>query len=175
MKIAPMQRDDVMSSWYLASLVRRYHTWPTVNVETVGQHSHGVAMIWCRLYGKPSGTDGHVLRHILEHDLAELWTGDAPFPAKARYPMMKAAHAHVETDANAALGVDTWGEFHPDTLARIKVCDLLQMYLFGLHELRMGNTYALPIVRDMLTAAISTAPTKADIDLIRKFAEENHE
>ena len=34
-----MQRRDVMRSWYLASLVKRYHTWPTHHAETVAEHS----------------------------------------------------------------------------------------------------------------------------------------
>lgn len=176
-------RADVMGSWYLASLVKRYHTWPTITTETVGQHSHGVAMIWCRLFGSDpddllrSGLmHARVLRYILEHDLAELWTGDLPFPFKKRYPDVARALVTAEYEASAALGLAKGVHSDSSEKVRMKVCDLLQMHLFGACELRMGNQYARPIAMDTLSAALLLAGSAGDdfaVTQINKFVEEN--
>jgi 5'-deoxynucleotidase YfbR-like HD superfamily hydrolase len=173
-----LQREEIMRSWYLASTVKRYHAWPTIRIETIAEHSHGVAMIYLRMFdpvdsGLSSDVALRAVRWILENDLAELWSGDAPFPVKVRFPSMKAAHKEVERDANVALGVrqPVLPEF---VVRRIKACDMLQMYLFGLHELRMGNQYARPIIRDSMTEAVRVvAGDSYAVGQINKFAEEN--
>jgi 5'-deoxynucleotidase YfbR-like HD superfamily hydrolase len=174
-----MSRADVMHSWYLASLVERYHTWPTIRTETVAEHSHGVAMLYVRLFAsdpddvlRNGAAHLRATRWILENDLAELWSGDAPFPVKVRFPHMKAAHTEVEREANVALGVRV-PEFTEETVARIKACDLLQMHLFGLHEVRMGNSYARPIMHDSMTEALRVVQgDKTATDIIVKFLTE---
>jgi 5'-deoxynucleotidase YfbR-like HD superfamily hydrolase len=176
--MSQLLRKDIMHSWYLASLVKRYHTWPTVRIETVAEHSHGVAMIYLRLFadeGESYREDVMAVRWILENDLAELWTGDAPFPVKMRFPKMREAHKEVEREANMALGV-RHPRFENHVVRRIKACDLLQMYLFGLHERRLGNSYAIPIVRDALSEAIQVvAGDDHAVQQINKFVEDNRE
>jgi 5'-deoxynucleotidase YfbR-like HD superfamily hydrolase len=172
-----LQREEIMKSWYIASTVKRYHAWPTIRTETVAEHSHGVALIYMRMFTDPvhagDGIAVSAVRWILENDLAELWTGDAPFPVKVRFPSMKEAHREVEREANVALGVRQ-PRFENHVVRRIKACDLLQMYLFGLHELRMGNNYARPIVRDAMTEAVLVvAGDEIATKQINKFAEEN--
>jgi 5'-deoxynucleotidase YfbR-like HD superfamily hydrolase len=173
-----LQRDEIMRSWYIASTVKRYHAWPTIRIETIAEHSHGVAMIYLRLFDPVDSNQNdnvalRAVRWILENDLAELWSGDAPFPVKVRFPAMKEAHRQVEREANVALGVRQ--PSLPDfVVRRIKACDLLQMYLFGLHELRMGNNYARPIVRDAMTEAVLVVAGDAVATRrITQFAEEN--
>jgi 5'-deoxynucleotidase YfbR-like HD superfamily hydrolase len=178
----PMARRDIMGSWYLASLVKRYHTWPTLRIETIAEHSHGVAMLYMRMFVDPMDGDTlmrvtnlHAVRWILENDLAELWSGDAPFPVKMRFPNMREAHKEVEREANMALGVRV-PQLPVREARRVKACDLLQMYLFGLHERRMGNTYALPIVRDALSEAVQVvAGDDYAVKKVTEFAEENDE
>lgn len=175
-----MQRRDIMRSWYLASLVERYHTWPTHQRETVGQHSHGVAMLYERLFppdlNSADETREHVcaVRWVLEHDLAELWTGDPPFPVKVRYPDLKRAMEKPEMDAEAALKIGR-PPLRTVTYRRIKVCDLLQMHLFGHHDVRLGNTYAIPITYDTIPEALKIAEDDGvAVEAIKKFAEEVH-
>jgi 5'-deoxynucleotidase YfbR-like HD superfamily hydrolase len=112
---------------------------------------------------------------ILEHDLSELWIGDPPFPAKVRFPTLGAAHREAEITANAELDV-----IKPDmslpAARRVKACDLLQMHLFGVHEVRMGNSYARPIARDALTEAIKVvAGDDYAVRQINKFVEDHRE
>lgn len=166
-----------MRSWYVASLVSRWHTWPTINQETVGQHTHGVMMLFMRLFATDYDDPSLAYEYILKHDLAELWTGDLPFPVKRRYLALAAALADPEYDAEVAMGLYEEGErvrIDKSMMIRIKVCDMLQMHLFGMHEYRMGNHYALPIVRDAITVAMQTAAgDDYAVRQINKFAEEN--
>ena len=59
--------------------VKRYHTVTTLQCETVGHHSHGVAMLCVVLC--PTATRALLLAALM-HDLAEQATGDIPSPAK---------------------------------------------------------------------------------------------
>lgn len=175
--MAPHVRSDTMQNWHLASRVRRYHTWPMITEETVGQHSHGVLMIFLRYFARVFTAERVVVivRWIAEHDLPELWTGDSPFPVKARYPALKEALAQPETDAEIALGVVPCG-LNDGERAVVKICDLLQMHLYGRYEHNLGNRYALPIVHDTLTAATTVAADYYGyVTLINNFVEDHRD
>ena len=150
-----MLRDDVMSSRQLAGRVRRYHTWPVLHRQTVGEHSARVATLYVELFGLPRA---EVLYHVLHHDSGELTAGDPPFPVKKLHPLYKEGHAAAEADGLRSLGVEL-----PDLASfeqhRVKVCDLLEMHEFGAAELTMGNKYAEPIVRDTWDAVQKYADT----------------
>ena len=62
--------------------VLRYHTVQTLQRETVGHHSHGVACLVLLLDPQASA---RLLRAALLHDLAEQCTGDIPSAAKREY------------------------------------------------------------------------------------------
>ena len=57
------------------SEVKRYHTVTTLVSETVGHHSHGVAMM-CLMFDPMASRQ--LLMAALFHDLAEHQTGDIP-------------------------------------------------------------------------------------------------
>lgn len=150
-----MNRHTVMRSRALASRVKRYHTWPVLHQETVGEHSHGVLRIFIEIFGPPKPV---VTRYIVEHDMPELHTGDLPFPVKAKNPGLKREVDLVEDDARAELRCDE--ETHLiDKVdhAKVKICDLLQMWEFGRIEMRMGNLFAIDIVTDTANMAVKIA------------------
>jgi len=64
------------------SEVKRFHTLTTLQTETVGHHSHGVACFTLLLDPDASR---QLLLAALFHDLAEQYTGDIPSPAKREY------------------------------------------------------------------------------------------
>ena len=66
--------------------VTRYHTVFTINKETVGHHSHGVAMMVLMI--KPDAS-ASLLKAALCHDLSEQVVGDIPSPAKRRFDLGK--------------------------------------------------------------------------------------
>ena len=79
-------RDQVRTSTRMGGMVKRYPTWPTTQQQTVGEHSWQVMRIYLRLWG---GLPENVARYILWHDVAEVYTGDLPFPLKRDNPVLK--------------------------------------------------------------------------------------
>lgn len=148
-----MKRKDVVQSARLAGCVKRYHTWPTLTTQTVAEHTWHVMRIWWALFGPPSR---EVTTYLLWHDAGELATGDVPYPVKKDEPEVGAIFCRIEKEAvrkmggpyDAALGLSERDR------QRAKICDLLEMYEFGLQEARMGNSYAEPIVDAVKTDLI---------------------
>lgn len=115
--------------------VTRYHTVRTLQTETVGHHSHGVAMFCIMLTDHTPSSQ--LLTAALIHDLAEHQLGDIPSPAKKQYGIgeqVNALEAKLLIDAgltNALCKAD----------ARImKLADILQGMSFCIRELQMGNS-----------------------------------
>lgn len=116
------------------SAVRRFHTMCTVTENTVGQHSHGVAM-FCMLLedGNPSAA---LLMKALTHDLAEQYTGDVPSPAKRALGIRK-EFGEVEEQLLATV------EFSIEITEReekvLKLADCADGMLFCARERTLGN------------------------------------
>lgn len=145
-----MDRSTVTNSTRFALEVKRYHTWPTIRTQTVGEHTAQIMRIYWEIFGEPSPA---VWAEILWHDITEQWTGDIPFPMKTRYPTLKSSLSEIEKDARAAMQIPTAGvAANAADRARIKICDLLEMWEFGHEELAMGNAYAEPITVDIQAA-----------------------
>jgi hypothetical protein len=147
-----MNRSSVLSHPRLAGQVRRYHTWPVLHQQTVGEHSWQILRIYWQVFGPPPP---EVTTYILWHDAGELVVGDPPFPVKAHSPILKAEYDRLEHMAVLTMGgpdLDAVVEALSYWRARIKAADLLEMAEFGAHELALGNTYGRPIVDDTLEA-----------------------
>jgi len=117
------------------SEVVRYHTVHTLQRETVGHHSHGVAMLCVIL--DPYCSVG-LLRAALLHDLAEHVTGDIPSPAKRIYGI-GAQVSDLEHDLlfKADMAMPWLAGYEDRTL---KLADLAQGALFCARELSLGNS-----------------------------------
>jgi len=117
------------------SAVKRFHTIPTINEETVGQHSFGVAMVVLAITEQKASTT--LLRAALFHDMAEGITGDTPFTSKAAFPMVKYALAAVEEDWEKQNG------FHIELDERdrntLKWADMIQLLLYCKMQRDLGN------------------------------------
>jgi len=59
--------------------VKRFHTTPTIQQNTVAQHSLGCAALLYLIYDDPSPA---VVKAAIHHDFFEYYTGDIPSPAK---------------------------------------------------------------------------------------------
>jgi 5'-deoxynucleotidase YfbR-like HD superfamily hydrolase len=128
-----------------AGAVRRYHTWPTIQTQTVAEASWNVTRILVQIW---PDAPAQAITHALLNDCGEIRSGDLPFPIKRDNPVLKAEIVRIEEESlheqmigalAAAPGDDIWRR-------RVKICDMLEMWEFGLDELTMGNQYALPIV-----------------------------
>lgn len=141
-----LDRSKMLVTPRIAMMVRRYHTWPVFNYQTIGDHVGNSLMIWSLVFGAVTHT---IAEYIIRHDLGELVAGDPPYPSKARNPEYKKAHAAVEHRAllDMQLPLPVLSE---ETLVRLKAVDLIDMLEFGLVELHMGNKFAVPIIDDVL-------------------------
>ena len=116
------------------SAVRRFHTIQTVAENTVGQHSHGVAM-FCMLFedGKPSAA---LLMKALTHDLAEQYTGDVPSPAK-RALGIRQEFGVVEEQLLSTVDFSIEVTEHEEVV--LKLADCADGMLFCAKERMLGN------------------------------------
>lgn len=139
-----MIHEDILHNSYLAFMVRRYHTWRTINQQTIGEHTCQVMRVWFHIWGP---MPPEVSSYILWHDAGELWTGDAPFMAKKTSPALKIALDALENEALISMGAGrTPYEITPDQKRMIKICDLIEMMEFGIVELGMGNNFCSPVI-----------------------------
>lgn len=128
-----------------AGEVKRYHTWPCLQVQTVASHTWHVMRIYWQLFGPMPPV---VSTHLLWHDAGELRAGDLPFPVKANNPKLKAEIERLELDTLAGMQVKL-PPLSEREKVRCKLCDLLEMYDFGLVERALGNSMSAPIIDDI--------------------------
>lgn len=145
-KLQPISHNAVMRSVAMAGRVKRYHTWPVLQEQTVGHHSWRVAMIYLQLFGTPRGP---ILEYILKHDLGELGAGDTPFYSKRKVPALKEAVNRAEALGLADLGLHL-PELFGEEWKKFKLCDLLEMYENGQIEYNMGNQYGDIVSRNIM-------------------------
>lgn len=110
----------------------RYHTIRTLQRETVGHHSHGVAMFVVLMQGSAMA-----LRAALFHDLAEHILGDIPSPAKKKYGIGEQVN---ELEEQLLDGMDFNVELDARSKRILKFADIFQGMSFCTREVKMGNT-----------------------------------
>lgn len=158
---------DPTTSIRHAGLVRRYHTWPVLRQQTNAEHSWHVYCIYLYLYGDPPD---YMTRAILFHDLGEIGPGDAPFPSKRDNPDLKKAHDRVEKQKRIELlGYDPEDDLEDEDRRRLKICDLLEMWQFGVDEWRMGNQLANLIVQRTREAALHLTLDETEFEKVEQF------
>lgn len=149
---------------YDAGDVQRWHTWRSLNEQTVAAHSWGVAMVVAQI---DPGNDA-ALKAALFHDLHEVEGGDIPYPAKRRYPDLGRAIAQQEADFNTANNVDElWNEHDKRVL---KWADMFELLMFSKREYHMGNTKFLHTIEVAINALREMGPpTEAARQLMLEF------
>lgn len=161
---------DITKNMRFAGLVKRYHTWPVLREQTNAEHTWHVIRIYDKLFGLPSID---AIRFMMYHDVGEIGPGDAPFPSKRNNPDLKAAHDRVEHETRVALlGGYADIPVTEQELRRIKICDLVEMWEYGMEEYLKGNNLAVPIVdRTKQIALAMCDDSYENMKLTRHFAE----
>lgn len=124
-----------------AAAVKRWHTARTQRMQTLAEHSYGVAMLAQELDPQ---CRKQVLMAALWHDLPEYITGDAPAQAKRLAPQLAVVLEEMERGC---------GELYRDFQLTVyeehllKFCDTMELVLWSLEEVLLGNTYALDPVK----------------------------
>lgn len=126
--------------------VRRYHVARTVKIQTVADHSHGVACIICAAFDTPSLD---LVRAALFHDLAEAVTGDVPATAKWLNPGLERELGYVEDTFNERYRLTPL--LSEEEVRILKAADMLELMLWNMEDYQMGNEYANEIVERAFT------------------------
>lgn len=139
-----------------ASAVRRFHIMRSHDPQTVGAHSHGVAVLVMQVEPECSVT---LLKAALTHDLHERATGDMPSTAKWKYPKLAEAMAEAEAHWNSDRGFN-W-ELTQSERNVLQFCDYFELMLWSYEELSMGNRYAVePLGNIVRVLDLFRAPTE---------------
>lgn len=146
-------RDSIYSSPVMASRLKRYHAWPVLHEQTIGEHCARVANIYVEVFGLPRA---EVLYYVLNHDAGELLAGDVPFGGKDHVPELRAAITEAERIGRDLLGISLPELTHEEQTC-VKISDLLEMHEFGIIEELMGNTLAEPVTDETLRLAFDKA------------------
>jgi len=147
--------------------VKRFHTKLTLQTETVGHHSHGVAML-CLLLEPVSRRQ--LLVAALVHDLAEHITGDIPSPAKRRYGIGEQVSA-LEDELLRSVGL-SMPMLNSDEKRTLKFADIFQGMLFSAREISLGNSQMREVFDNYVSYAEAMQPTDRELNLLNIIKEQ---
>lgn len=153
-----MNRDFIHSNGYLSGCVQRWHTWPTIHKPNVAEHQCRVAQIYCELWGLPRA---EVLYYCINHDRGEQFAGDVPFGGKNRVSGFQEL-LHAAEELGLSRQKIELPELSTTEYRRFKICDLLEMIEFCVHELNMGNTYMTVPKKDLTKLVLDYAAMLCD-------------
>lgn len=129
-----------------AGAVKRYHVKRTHRIQTIAEHTFGMLMLVKQVNefdGFLGDRISSVYDAILHHDLPELMTGDVPAPIKRAHPELGPLMDSIEQDLHPLYRDHG---LSPDEEALIKWADRMELVLWCLEEVRLGNSYAKPTV-----------------------------
>ncbi len=130
-----MNVAEAVTIVHAGGFTKRYHTLPTVGVDTVASHSFGVAWLAAIICeGKPSA---NLLLFCLRHDLAEAAFGDIPSPAK-KFLEMETKYDEMENSYLDVHGL-VKPRLTPEELRIFKLADNLDGLRFCIAERNRGN------------------------------------
>ena len=131
-----------------AGYIKRYHTLAITGENTVAHHTYGVAQIM--RYITEDSWPNDLMRACLDHDVAEYYTGDVPYPAKELFPEIQKVMHNIEVDMNIRNGMAY--DLREDERNVLRAADLLDMCYFGLFQRDLGNKNGEMIVRNAFDA-----------------------
>lgn len=139
-----------------AGCVARYHTWPHVRGQSVGEHTWQLIRILLAIY---PDAPRRLMIEAMFHDVGERVSGDPPYPIKAQNPDLKREMDRIE--GSARLSMTRWGIRAPQRIsdrdrAAMKLAEFIEMAEWGWDDLALGNRNAqlildrcLGVARDM--------------------------
>jgi len=146
-----------------AGEITRYHTWPVHRQQSVGEHSWQILRILLTVWPR---CPRRVLVHTVVHDMPEMG-GDISYPFKVLFPELKSAMTKVEhyiTAEQNKFGRPEEPHLSPFEQHVFKLCEWIEMWEYGLHEVNMGSRYGETICERMMTV-IGPAIHKLQTDM----------
>ncbi len=126
--------------------VKRFHTVTVLHEETVGHHSHTVAMM-CLLLNPNASRN--LLMAAMFHDLSEHKTGDIPSPAKREYKITEQV-TNLENDLMVEAGIE-FPTLTKEEKRTLKLADIASGMIYCIQEAQMGNNKMLKILKTYLS------------------------
>ena len=129
-----------------AGAVKRYHVKRTHRTQTIAEHTFGMLMLVKQVTDIRATDERKVALYeaILHHDLPELFTGDVPAPIKRVHPELGPLMNSIE-EGLAPLYMDA-GDLLPEDAVLLKWADRMELVMWCLEEVRLGNTNMIPTV-----------------------------
>lgn len=147
-----MEYLDVMRA---GGAVRRFHTCRFMNMQTVAEHSYGVAVMCLALTNREASA--RLLRAALQHDVEEQETGDLPFPAKRQHGVLRQEIEKLERQFRVCHGLEELSDLSTEDRLVLSWADLLEMWFTCHEQVRMGNQFA-QAVQDKAMDALCGLP-----------------
>lgn len=140
---------DLTSDPRAALEIRRFHTWRTIQSQSVGEHSAQIARIMLTVWPR---CPRRLLIHAVTHDMGEM-CGDVAYPFKKMFPeiadgMAKAEH-EVRMRQRDRVGTPPLLPLSAPEKKFFKICEYIEMMEFGFAEYNLGNKYGAIIVARM--------------------------
>lgn len=129
-----------------AGAVKRYHVKRTHRYQTIAEHTFGMLMLVKQVTAGKLSDERKVdlYEAILHHDLPELFTGDIPAPIKRVHPDLGPLMDSIEEGLTPLyMNVE---DLFPEDAVLVKWADRMELVLWCLEEVRMGNTNLIPTV-----------------------------
>lgn len=124
-----------------AQRIVRFHTCPTIEVQTVGAHTFGLCLILVELTN--GDCSAALLKAALFHDMAEAKVGDTPSPILREAPLLK--QAYKEAELKIDIEYDLLVDLTADEQRLLKLADRMELALFALEDADRGNLQGLAI------------------------------
>lgn len=118
-----------------AGAVKRYHVKRVQRTQTIAEHTFGILMLIKQVC---PDCRKEVYNAVLHHDLPELFTGDIPAPIKRVHPELRPLMERIEEDL-VPLHQDIPLSI-PEAIL-LKWADRMELVLWCLEEVRLGNTF----------------------------------
>jgi 5'-deoxynucleotidase YfbR-like HD superfamily hydrolase len=135
--------DPVRADIRLAGRLIRYSTWPHVRQQSVAEHTWQLLRICMTIARADLSIDAIV--HVMWHDCGEHHVGDPPFPVKRDNPGLKREYDALESAALTRM-LEHWdmpeGDPTEYEYRLVKLCEMIEMWEWGLEEWSLGNRYA---------------------------------
>lgn len=137
--------------------IKRYHTWRTHHVQSVGEHSVQIMRILLTVW---PACPRRLLIHAVTHDMGEMG-GDIAYPFKKKFPPLKIEMDKVENFVKQSMSQSSVGSpeevrLSPHEKKVFKLCEHIEMWEFGLCEMNMGNRYGELIADRMMKEIAAT-------------------
>lgn len=130
----------------LGGKVERCHAVPHQGSYSNAAHMWGVAMLMHYLWPEDFP---RLAIHCIAHDVPEGWVGDVPATVTNHCNTVREALAVMEHAICEDLGLPNEAELEPEDHAKLKACDRLELYLWCVEQLTLGNVYAAEPIKEL--------------------------